>query len=116
MTAEAEERLRAVCLAFPEATEKVAWDHPTWRVRERIFAMFTFPDGRASACLKAPPGAQEILVGAAPARFFLPAYVGPKGWVGVRLDDGADWAEVAALVRRSYRLTAPKTLAAKVSE
>ena len=53
-------------------------------------------------------------VGADPSRFFAPPYVGPKGWVGVRLDDGPDWDEVAGLVRRSYRLVAPKRLAALV--
>jgi hypothetical protein len=55
-----------------------------------------------------------VLVGADPQRFFVPAYVGTKGWVGMRLDNGPDWDEVAILVRRSYRLTAPKKLAALI--
>ena len=60
------------------------------------------------------PGSQMVLVGADPERFFVPPYVGHKGWVGMRLDSGPDWDEVAALVRRSYRLIAPKRLAALI--
>ena len=69
-------------------------------------------DGRVSMWCKAPPGSQAVLVGADPARFFVPPYVGPKGWIGMRLDGGPDWAEVELLVRRSYGLIAPKRLAA----
>jgi hypothetical protein len=72
-------------------------------------------DGRTSLWCKAPAGSQIVLIGADPQRFFAPPYVGPKGWVGVRLDDGPDWDEVAALVRRSYRLIAPKRLGASVA-
>jgi predicted DNA-binding protein (MmcQ/YjbR family) len=106
------DRLRAICLALPEAEERETWGAPTYRVRDRIFAMERGDDGRASLWCKAPPGSQEVLVGADPDRFFAPPYVGPKGWIGVRLDDGPDWAEVEALVRRSYRLVAPRRLAA----
>ncbi|SMF79840.1 Predicted DNA-binding protein, MmcQ/YjbR family [Tistlia consotensis] len=113
-------RLRALCLALPEAVEKQAWGDPTFRVRDRIFAMpkrgaSGRSGGRLSLWAKAPPGSQQILVGADPERFFVPPYVGSKGWIGMRLDDaGVDWAEVAVVVRRSYRLIAPKTLAALV--
>jgi predicted DNA-binding protein (MmcQ/YjbR family) len=107
-------RLRDICLALPEAVERETWGDPTWRVREKIFAMEKRGDGRVSVWLKAPAGSQTILVGADPERFFVPPYVGHKGWVGIRLDDGPDWDEVAMLVRRSYRLTAPKRLAALV--
>lgn len=108
------DRLRAICLALPEAVERETWGAPTYRVRERIFAMERQgDDGRPSLWCKAPPGSQAILVGAAPERFFAPPYVGPKGWVGMRLDGGPDWEEVAFLVRRSYGLTAPKRLAAR---
>ena len=85
-------------------------------MRDKIFAMEKHGDGRVSVWCKAPPGSQEILVGADPARFFVPPYVGHKGWVGIRLDDGPDWEEVESLVRRSYRLTAPRRLAAQVAE
>ena len=107
-------RLRAICLALPEAAEKETWGAPTFRVRDKIFAMERRDDGRVSMWCKAPPGSQMVLVGADPERFFAPPYVGHRGWIGMRLDDGPDWAEVATLVRRSYRLTAPKRLAAQV--
>jgi predicted DNA-binding protein (MmcQ/YjbR family) len=110
------ERLRAICLALPEAAEKEAWGEPTWRVRDKIFAMARRGDGCPSLWCKAPPGSQMVLVGADPERFFVPPYVGHKGWVGMRLDGGPDWDEVALLVRRSYRLTAPKRLAVLVAE
>ena len=108
-------QLRKVCLALPEATEKVAWGQPTFRVRDKIFAMFTdnhHGDGRVSLWCKAPPGVQEVLVGADPRRFYVPAYVGHKGWVGVRLDVKVDWDEVADMVKDSYVMTAPTRLAA----
>ena len=114
MTAAPLERLRAICLALPEAVEREAWGDPTFRVRDKIFAMEKRGDGRISVWCKAPPGSQAVLVGADPARFFVPPYVGHKGWVGMRLDDAPDWNEVALLVRRSYRLIAPKRLAALV--
>jgi predicted DNA-binding protein (MmcQ/YjbR family) len=114
MAAVPTEHLRAICLALPEATEKEAWGDPTFRVRDRIFAMEKRGDGRISVWCKAPPGSQAVLVGAAPERFFVPPYVGRKGWVGMRLDDAPDWNEVEMLVRRSYRLIAPKRLAALV--
>ena len=105
------EQLRTICLALPEATEKEAWGHPTYRVKDKMFAMERSDDGRVSAWVKAPPGSQEVLIGAAPERFFRPPYVGHKGWVGMRLDDGPDWTEAALLISRSYRLIAPKRLA-----
>lgn len=108
------ERLRALCLALPEATEKEAWGEPTYRVRDRIFAMEHSGEGETRLWCKAPPGSQEILVGADPQRFFVPPYIGPKGWIGMRLhdDSGLDWEEVRFIVRRSYSLIAPKKLAA----
>jgi hypothetical protein len=114
MRARPVDRLRAICLALPEAVEKEAWGDPTFRVREKIFAMEKRGDGRISVWCKAPAGSQMVLVGADPQRFFVPPYVGHKGWIGMRLDDGPDWGEVARVVRRSYRLIAPKRLAALV--
>lgn len=105
-------RLRAICLALPEAEERETWEIPTFRVRDKIFVMFTPRDGRPALWCKAPKGAQEILVQADGARFFRPPYVGHKGWVGMRLDGRVDWTEVAALVRRSYGMTTPKRLGA----
>lgn len=88
---------------------------PTFRVRDKIFARYEdgyHVDGRPSLWCKAPPGAQDVPVGADPARFFVPPYVGNNGWVGVWLDVPVDWDVVAGLVADSYRLTAPKRLAA----
>jgi predicted DNA-binding protein (MmcQ/YjbR family) len=102
------ERLRALCLALPDAAEAPMRRGPTYRIANKIFAMER-PHGEAVAVwCKAPPGSQAVLVGADPECFFVPPYVGPKGWIGIRLDPRADWTEVAALVERSYRLIAPK--------
>ena len=114
MTAAPIERLRPICLGLPEAVEKEAWGDPTFRIRDKIFAMEKRGDGRVSVWCKAPPGSQEVLVGADPELFFVPPYVGHKGWVGMRLDREPDWDEVARFVTRSYRLIAPKKLAALV--
>jgi hypothetical protein len=105
------DRLRAICLALPEAAEKETWGEATFRIREKIFVLHISTDG--SFWCKAPPGAQEILVGAAPERFFVPPYLGHRGWIGVRLTRQTDWDEIADLVGRSFRMTAPKRLLAQ---
>lgn len=109
------EGARAICLALPEAEEKEAWGMPTFRVRGKLFAHFAndhHGDGRVALWLKAAEGAQELLVEAAPERFFVPPYMGPRGWVGVRVDGEVDWEEVAALVEEAWRLIAPKRVVA----
>ncbi len=108
------DQLRAICLALPEATEKLAWGEPTFRVGGKMFAMCNgvYHDDPLSVWCKAPPGVQEILVGADPKRFFVPPYVGHKGWIGVRLDVEVDWREVAGIVEDGYEMTAPKRRAA----
>ncbi len=116
MPTEPENRLRQICLALPEATEQETWGDPTFRVRGKIFAMPKRGDGRLSLWCKAPPGAQDLLVGANPARFFVPPYVGHRGWIGVRLDSAPDWDEIAELVAESYQRTAPKRLAALLDQ
>lgn len=109
-------RLRRICLAFPEATEQGGVGDPTFRVRDKIFAMRHPVDGRLSLWCKAAPGAQRVLVGSDPNRFFVPPYVGHHGWVGMWLDVAIDWDEVADLVEESYRMTAPKRLTARLDE
>jgi predicted DNA-binding protein (MmcQ/YjbR family) len=107
------ERLRAICLALPEASEKVAWGEPTWRVRGRLFAQLDDHHHGAdhlAVWLPAPLGDQEAMVFANPLRFFRPPYVGHRGWIGVRLDGRPDWKAVAALVEQAYRLVAPPRL------
>ena len=106
-------RLRKICLALPEAEEIETWGHPTFRVRKKIFASCgAGEDGAAQMTCKAPPGEQRALVASDPERFFVPAYVGNRGWVGVRLVGTIDWVEIEELVEESYRLTAPKRLSA----
>jgi predicted DNA-binding protein (MmcQ/YjbR family) len=112
-------RVREICLALPEATEKSFGGHtsPAFRVRDKLFVMIS--EDQTSMTFKAGPGVQEALVGDDPSRFYVPPYVGSKGWVGVRLDighdwDDHDWAELAELLRDSYRLIAPKRLAVQV--
>ena len=103
-------RLRQICLALPEAEERFTWDHPNFRIRDKLFAIVVEEDGRPAVSFKAPEGSQAILVGADPSRFYVPPYVGSRGWVGMWLDRRVDWKEVAIVVERSYRLIAPKRL------
>jgi hypothetical protein len=106
-------RVRKICLAFPGATEKIAWGAPTFRVRDRQFAMYLdnhHGDGRLALWCKAAEGAQEILVEADPGRFFIPPYVGHLGWIGFELDKGLDWGVVEGLLREGYLEIAPKRL------
>ena len=103
-------RLRAICLALPEASEKVAWGEPTWRVRNRLFAQLDDHHHGAehlAVWLPAPLGEQEALIALDPSRFFRPPYVGPRGWVGVRIDGRPRWSQVAMLVKQAYCHVAP---------
>ena len=114
-------RLRRLCLALPDAHEVVAWGEPTFRVRNKMFATFASASnhhgrGRHAAWVKALPVNQDLLVRSAPERVFVPPYVGPSGWVGVYLDEVADWDEVARLLREGYRLVAPKRLLAQLDD
>jgi len=104
-----------MCLALPEAIEKPFEGHtsPAFRVRDKIFVMAHDENG-TTVTLKAPPGAQQVLVGDDPDRFFVPAYVGAKGWVGVHVEVAPDWQELQGLIEDSYRMTAPKRLAAQL--
>jgi hypothetical protein len=107
-------RLRGICLALPETSEKEAWGECTFRVGGRMFAMTDndhHDSGHVAVWVKAPPMVQEILTGADPVRFFKPPYVGHKGWVGVRLDVKVDWDELAAILKDGYLMSAPKRLA-----
>ncbi len=110
------DRLREICLALPEATEKAAWGEPTFRVGGKMFVMFSnnhHNDGRIAAWCNAAPGTQDLLVRSDPERFFVPPYQGTRGWVGVRLEDGrVDWAQAAEIVEEAYRMVAPKQLLA----
>ena len=107
-------RLTKICNALPEALRELMGDHAGFKVRKKTFCYFLdnhHGDGIVSACFKMAPGDNAKLVALDPSRFYLPAYIGPRGWVGLRLDVGkVDWEEVADFVRDSYRLVAPKRL------
>jgi hypothetical protein len=108
-------RVRTICLAFPEVTERLSHGAPSFFVREKrslaTFANDQHGDGILGLWCPAFPGVQHELVEAEPERFYRPPYVGPSGWVGVRLDRDVDWEEVAAIVTDAYRKVAPKRLA-----
>jgi hypothetical protein len=112
------ERLRGICLPFPEAVEAGGVGSPSFKVRDKIFAMrhpMRLPTGdRPSFWCKARRGVQEMLVGSDPGRFAVPPYVGHHGWVAIYLDGDVDWEELADLVEESYRGTAPKRLVARL--
>jgi len=105
-------RLREICLAMPETFEKEAWGECTFRVTGG--SMFAMTDsnhhgsGHFAVWVKAPPMVQEILVKSDGKRFFVPPYMGPKGWVGVRLDYKVKWDEAAAILKDGYQMSAPK--------
>jgi hypothetical protein len=108
-------RLRKLCLALPEAHEVEAWGEPTFRVRNKLFAMYAAASnhhgaGHHAVWIKARPENQDLMVRSDPDRFFVPPYVGPSGWIGVRLDGRPDWSEVADLLRDAWLLTAPPKL------
>ena len=111
-------RIRDICLELPEATEKPFGGHtsPAFRVRDKMFAVIS--EDQTSMTVKAAQGVQGILVSSDPERFFVPKYVGSKGWVGVLLDLGTqpDWEEVAEVIYESYCLLAPKSLVKKWQE
>jgi hypothetical protein len=114
-------RLRKLCLALPEAHEVEAWGSPTFRVRNKIFAMYAdagdhHGGGHYAAWVKAKAVNQRLMIDAAPNRFFSPPYVGPSGWIGVWLESGCDWDELRDLLKDGYRMTAPRKLLALLKE
>jgi predicted DNA-binding protein (MmcQ/YjbR family) len=108
------ERLTKICKALPGAEHIDQGDHTIYRVRGKVFAYYLddhHGDGIVSVCVKSERGENVDRARLDPERFYLPAYIGPRGWFGMRLDRGrVPWSEVAAIVERSYRLTAPKAL------
>lgn len=111
-------RVAKICLELPETACERKGDHASFLVRKKVFAYYLanhHNDGIVSICAKVLPGDNVSLATGDPARFYLPAYIGPRGWVGLRLDVGSiDWDEVAELVTGSYLLAAPKTLASRI--
>jgi predicted DNA-binding protein (MmcQ/YjbR family) len=113
-------RLIKICLALPEAEHGPMGDHSAFSVRKKKFAYYLnshHGDGIVSVCFRTERGENAILLASDQKRFYSPAYIGPRGWVGLRLDTGkVDWKEVADFVTESYRLAAPKTLAAQITK
>jgi hypothetical protein len=108
------DRIRAICLALPETSERLSHGAPTFFVRgKRAFVMVLTDhhgDGRFAIWCAAPDGLQRMLVEADPERFFVPPYVGHRGWLGVRLDRGLDWDELTGIVEDAFAEVAPRTL------
>ncbi len=104
-------KLRKLCKGLPESTELETWGHPTFRVRDKIFAGFSVTDGKASIGCKQTHADQEALV--KDPRFSVAKYVGRYGWISIDADE-VKWSMIEDLVLRSYRLIAPKTLAKEV--
>jgi len=107
-------RIREICLGLPETSERLSHGAPTFFVRgKRAFTMVLsnhHGDGRFAIWCAAPDGMQTLLVEAEPERFFVPPYVGHRGWLGVRLDRGLDWGELAGIVEDAYAEVAPPRL------
>jgi hypothetical protein len=108
------ERVRRICMALPDTTERLSHGEPTFFVRKRVFAMFAdnhHNDGRIAVWLPAPPGLQETLIDTAPETYFRPPYVGVRGWIGIELVNISD-EDLAFHIRDGWQLVAPKKLQA----
>ena len=116
MPAEPLARVRRICLELPEATERLSHGAPTFFVQgKKTFVMYLddhHGDGRLALWCAAAPGVQATVVDEEPDRFFVPPYVGHRGWIGVRLDRDLDWDEINGIVTDAYRVVAPKRLLA----
>lgn len=111
--------VREVCLWLPEAEEFPSHGSPNFRVRGKTFAAYCVNhhgDGRIALWLNSPPGAQAVHTAGEPKYFFVPPYVGPRGWLGVQLDKGLSWKRIAVLVREAYEKVAPPALAARIGK
>jgi predicted DNA-binding protein (MmcQ/YjbR family) len=111
--------VREVCLAFPEAEEYLSHGSPNFRVRGKTFATYVVNhhgDGRIALWLNAPEGAQEHHTSGEPKHFFVPPYVGPRGWLGVHLNSGLAWKRIATHVRQAYERVAPPALVSRIGK
>ena len=112
------ERLREICFAMPEVTERLSHGTPSFFIRDKKVLCSIWDqhhdDDRLAIWCAAPAGVQAELVDREPERFFVPKYVGHRGWIGVRLDVDLDWDEIDEILRDAYRLVAPKTLAKRL--
>jgi hypothetical protein len=108
-------RVRELCLTLPETSERLSHGSPAWFIRgKKTFVMYLddhHGDGRLALWCAAPEGMQAALVRGEPEHYFVPPYVGHRGWVGVRLDRGLDWNAIAGAIEDAYLAVAPKRLA-----
>jgi hypothetical protein len=108
-------RIRRICLSFPETSERPSHGAPTFFIREKTTFVTVMDDhhgdGRFALWCAAPPGAQRMLVAARPDEFFVPPYVGHRGWIGVRLDRDLSYDEIARIIEDAYLAVAPRSLA-----
>jgi len=107
-----QERVRRICAALPEVTEKLSHGEPTFFVRKKVFAMCStnhHDDGHLAVVIPAAIGIQEALIKASPKKFYRPPYVGVRGWVGIELDRVSD-KELALHLKEAWRLIAPEKL------
>lgn len=106
------QRVRRICATLPETTEKLSHGEPTFFVRKKVYVMFAnnhHNDGHIAIWLPVPPGSQDPLVRTWPSTFFVPPYVGVKGWVGIELDHIGD-EDLIDHIAQAWRLIAPKKL------
>ena len=111
--------VREVCLSLPEVEERIGHGMPDYKVRGRTFALLAINhhgDGRIALWIHAPPGAQRLHVDGEPMFYFVPPYVGPRGWLGVHLDQGNDWFSIAVRIREAYAHVAPRGLAEQLND
>ena len=111
--------VREVCMSFPEVEEKPSHGMPDFKVNGKTFATFCVNhhgDGHIALWLNAPPGAQAFFTQGEPEHYFVPPYVGPRGWLGVDLDSGLSWDQIALVTRQAYEKTAPASLVADIGE
>ena len=113
------EKVRALCLALPEVNERLSHGAPAFFIRDKkTFCNFhhdTYSsDGTLALFAAAPPGVQEALIADNPKRYYRPAYVGHRGWIGMRLDGKLDWDEIAGVIEDAYCTVAPAKLVALV--
>ncbi|MCR9164019.1 MAG: MmcQ/YjbR family DNA-binding protein [Nannocystaceae bacterium] len=111
------DKLREIIEALPETHEKLSHGAPTWWGGKKTFACYhdgSYDDGKRAVWIKAPEGAQEDLIESDPAKFYRPKYLGPSGWVAMRLEGKVDWAEVEFLLLQGYKMVAPKRAIAQL--
>src|SRR5262245_29869683 len=119
MAKDISQAVREICLWFPESEEVLSHGSPDFRVKGKTFATYVINhhgDGRIALWLNAPEGAQAHYVKQEPKHFFVPPYVGPRGWLGMKLDKGISWKTVARLVREAYTKVAPAALSRSLGD